>query len=143
MDGSGDIQRRVNGRSRASGFTLIELMVTVAVLALLVAIAYPSYQQQVMRGRRSSAKAAMMDIANQEQQYLLASRGYADTATLTATGYAIPADIANFYTWAVAAPAGAVPTYTITFTPIGPQTADGALTLDQAGNRQPLAKWDQ
>ena len=143
MDGSGDIQRRVNERRCTSGFTLIELMITVAVLALLVAIAYPSYQQQVMRGRRSSAKAAMMDIANQEQQYLLASRGYADTATLTATGYAIPADIANFYTWAVAAPAGAVPTYTITFTPIGPQTADGALTLDQAGNRQPLAKWDQ
>ena len=143
MDGSGDIQRRVNGRSRASGFTLIELMVTVAVLALLVAIAYPSYQQHVMRGRRSSAKAAMMDIANLEQQYLLASRGYADTATLAATGYAIPADTATFYTWAVAVPAGAVPTYTITFTPIGPQTADGALTLDQAGNRQPLAKWDQ
>jgi len=143
MDRSGDIQLRLNGRSRASGFTLIELMITVAVLALLVAIAYPSYQQQVMRGRRSSAKAAMMDIANREQQYLLATRGYANTAALQATGYAIPADTANFYTWAVAVPAGAVPTYTITFTPIGAQTADGALTLDQAGNRQPLAKWDQ
>jgi type IV pilus assembly protein PilE len=143
MDRSGDIQLRLSGRSRASGFTLIELMITVAVLTILVAIAYPSYQQQVMRGRRSSAKAAMMDIANREQQYLLATRGYADTATLQATGYTIPADITNFYTWAVAVPAGAVPTYTITFTAIGSQAGDGALTLDQAGNRLPLAKWDQ
>jgi len=143
MHCSGDIQLQPSGRSCASGFTLIELMITVAVLALLVSIAYPAYQQQVMRGRRSSAKAAMMDIANREQQYLLATRGYADTASLQATGYAVPADVTDFYTWAVAAPAAAVPTYTITFTPIGPQTADGALTLDQAGNRQPLAKWDQ
>ena len=143
MHGSGISRNAYAAASRTGGFTLIELMITVAVLALLVAIGYPSYQQQVMRGRRSSAKAAMMDIANREQQYLLAARGYANTATLQATGYAIPADIVNFYTWAVAVPAGAVPTYTITFTAIGPQTADGALTLDQAGNRQPLAKWDQ
>jgi type IV pilus assembly protein PilE len=130
-------------RRRTAGFTLIELMITVVVLAILAAIAYPSYEQQVRRGRRSSAKAAMMDISNREQQYLLATRTYATTAALTATGYAIPSDVATYYTWAVALGGGAVPTFTITFTPTGAQTPDGPLTLDQAGNRTPIAKWDQ
>jgi type IV pilus assembly protein PilE len=132
--------------SRARGFTLIELMITVAIVAILTALAYPSYQQYVRRGKRSSAKAAMMNIASLEQQYLLATRTYADTPTLTASGYAIPADVAVNYTWAVAVGNGAVPTYTITFTGTGPQAADnapGPLTLDQAGNRTPLQKWGQ
>jgi type IV pilus assembly protein PilE len=135
--------KRNRGVSLAAGFTLIELMITVVVLSLLAAIAYPSYQTQVMRGRRSSAKAAMMDISNREQQYLLATRTYATTAAMTATGYAIPADVATYYGWAVAVGAGPVPTFTITFTPIGAQAPDGPLTLDQAGNRTPIAKWDQ
>jgi type IV pilus assembly protein PilE len=132
--------------SRARGFTLIELMITVAVVAILTALAYPSYQQYVIRGKRSSAKAAMMDIASREQQYLLATRNYADAATLQASGYAIPADVAANYAWAVAVGNGAVPAYTITFTGIGNQAADnnpGPLTLDQAGTRTPLAKWQQ
>jgi type IV pilus assembly protein PilE len=118
-------------------------MIVVAIVALLGVIAYSSYTQQLLRGRRSGAKSAMMDIANREQQYLLATRAYANTAALQATGYAIPADVGQYYNWAVVVGAGAVPTYTITFTGTGPQTADGALTLDEAGNRQPLAKWQQ
>ena len=87
-----------------------------------------------------------MDIASREQQYLLATRTYATTAALTASGYAIPADVAANYTWAVAVGNGAVPTYTITLTGTGPQAADntpGPLTLDQAGTRSPLAKWEK
>jgi type IV pilus assembly protein PilE len=130
-------------RSRTAGFTLIELMVVVAIVAILAALAFPAYQQYVQRGRRSGAKAAMMDIANREQQYLLTARTYANTAALTGTGYAIPADVGAYYTWAIALTAGNVPGYTITFTPTGAQLPDGALTLDDAGNRTPLAKWQR
>lgn len=118
-------------------------MVTVAVVGILASIAWPAYQQQVMRGRRSSAKAAMMDLADREQQYLVANRGYADTAMLQAAGYGVPADVGQYYTWNVALGAGPTPTFTITFSPTGPQIPDGALTLDQAGNRTPLGKWQQ
>jgi len=132
-----------SARRRTEGFTLIELMITVAVIAILAAVAYPSYLQQIIRSRRSSAKATMMDIANREQQYLLANRVYADTAALQANGYAVPSDGSQYYTWAVDLGSGAVPTFTITFTPIGSQVSDGLLTLDQAGNRTPIAKWQR
>jgi type IV pilus assembly protein PilE len=121
-------------------------MITVAVVAILTVLAYPSYQQYVIRGKRSAAKAAMMNIATLEQQYLLATRSYANTAALQASGYAIPADVASNYTWAVAVGNGAVPTYTITFTGIGTQAADNTpapLALDQADTRTPPEKWQK
>ena len=127
----------------APGFTLIELMITLAIVAVLAAIAWPSYQQHVKRGRRASAKATMMDLASREQQYLLANRGYANTTALQAAGYTFPGDVSPYYTWAVDLGPGPTPTFTITLTAIGSQASDGALTLDQAGYRTPLAKWQQ
>jgi len=121
-------------------------MITVAIIAILATIAWPSYLQQVRKGRRSSAKATMMDIANREQQYLLTNRTYADTAALQATGYVVPTDVSSYYTWRADLGAGPLPTFTITFTGTGSQAADndqGPLTLDQAGNRSPMSKWQQ
>ena len=60
------------------GFTLIEMMVTIVILGVLVSIAVPSYQQYIIRGKRSAAQSAMLDIANREQQFFLANRAYAD-----------------------------------------------------------------
>jgi type IV pilus assembly protein PilE len=118
-------------------------MVAVSIVGILAAIAWPSYMQQVTRGRRSSAKATMMDLANREQQYLTANRVYADTATLQASGYTVPSDVSPYYTWGVNLGTGPTPAFTITFTPTGAQASDGALTLDQAGNRTPIAKWQR
>jgi len=118
-------------------------MITVTIIAVLAAVALPTYQNQVKRGRRSSAKATMMDIANREQQYLVANRVYANTAALQASGYTVPGDVGQYYTCAVNLGGGPTPTFTITFTPIAAQASDGMLTLDQAGNRTPIAKWQQ
>lgn len=127
---------------RSRGFTLIELMVVAAIIAILAAIAYPSYQQYVVRGKRSAAQAQMMDIANREQQYLLANRAYADTTALAASGFALPGEVSSNYSYSVSVNNSATPpTFTITFTAIGSQASDGNLTLDSVGTKEPAGKW--
>jgi type IV pilus assembly protein PilE len=68
-------------RTRASGFTLIELMIVVAVAAILVAIAVPTYQNQIRHSRRTDAKTALLDAAVREEKYLTLSNGYTTTAS--------------------------------------------------------------
>ena len=126
---------------RRNGFTLIELMITVAVVAILTAIAYPAYTQFIIRSKRSAAQAQMMDIATRQQHFLVANRGYADTAALTSSGYTLPAEVAANYTYKVDADNSAMPTYKITFTPSGSQASDGDLTLTSEGVKLPAKKW--
>lgn len=128
------------------GFTLIELMITVAVLTILVGIAVPNYRQFVVRGKRSAAQSVMMDIANREQQFLLANRAYASKAALEANGYALPAEVRENYTWNITLGAGPVPSFTITFTGIEALADDnspGPLTLDSSGAKAPIEKWQR
>lgn len=118
--------------NRQRGFTLIELMITVAIVAILASIALPSYQEYVKRGHRAAAQSEMMDIANRQQQFFLANRGYA--ASLGALSYTVPADVAARYDGATAADNNATPpSFTITFTPKGAQAGDGDLVLTSAG----------
>jgi type IV pilus assembly protein PilE len=60
-----------------NGFTLIELMVVVAVIALLAAVGFPSYRDHVARGQRSQGQQLLSDIAQRQEQYLLDRRQYA------------------------------------------------------------------
>lgn len=123
------------------GFTLIELMVVAAIVAILAAIAYPSYQQYVIRGKRSAAQAQMMDIANRQQQFLLANRAYASKSALEGGGYVLPSEVSANYGYDITVGSGTPPTFTITFTPSGAQASDGNLTLSSDGTRTPSAKW--
>jgi type IV pilus assembly protein PilE len=125
------------------GFTLTELLITVAVLSILIGIAVPSYRQYVVRGKRSAAQSVMMDIANREQQFLLANRRYANKPTLESNGFAVPAEISQSYTWNVTTDDDP-PSFVITFTGIGTQAVDNSpqpLTLSSAGDKAPAEKW--
>lgn len=128
-------------RTKFLGFTLIELMITVVVISILAAIAFPSYRQHVIRSKRTAAQSVMMDIANRQQQFFLANRAYADKATLEASGYALPADVSADYAWDVQPVAGPPPSFLITFTAVGGQASDGALSLDGEGDKTPAEKW--
>lgn len=61
---------------RLTGFTLIELMITVAIVAILAAIAYPSYQEQVRKGRRADAMAQLVTFAQAYERYYTSNNTY-------------------------------------------------------------------
>ena len=123
---------------RPRGFTLIELMIAVAVVGILAAIAYPSYTAHIRKGKRATAQAALMDVAAKQQAYLLDRRRYA--AALADIGFGAPAEIATAYTFAVVVDNAATPmTFVATATPINGQATGGelALTVNQAGAKTP------
>lgn len=133
--------QHITTRPTDRGFTLIELMVTVAIIAILAAVALPNYQQYVIRSKRAAAQAEMMDIANRQQQFLLANRNYASKTALEASGYSLPTEVSSSYTYAITVGTGTVPSFTITFTATGGQASDGSLTLNSEGVKTPAAKW--
>ena len=96
--------------AKSKGFTLIELMIVFGIVAILAAIAYPSYRQAVIKGNRRAAQSAMMEIVNHEHQYFIANRAYADQPALN---YALPPDVVQKYTYAIALDAGPPPGFTV------------------------------
>jgi len=130
---------KVLGTRKMRGFTLMELMIAVAVVGILAAVAFPSYQSQVMKTRRSDGKAALMAAAAKQEQYYLDNKTYANT--MTALGYA--ANPANsdegYYQIGIAAATAACPIatcFSLTATRQGSQGSDsicGNLTLNSSG----------
>jgi type IV pilus assembly protein PilE len=72
-------------RRGALGFTLIEVLVVVAIVGILVAIGYPSYMQYVTRTKRTTAKSVLLQVADRQEQFFGDNKAYA--ATLVQLGY--------------------------------------------------------
>ena len=104
--------------NNSKGFTLMELMVTVAIIAILAAIAYPSYSNYVRHSRRSEAIEALLSAQMRQEEYRLINRVYANTAQLGLTN-------GDYYDFASSAAVSAgVASYTLTATAKGSQAGD-------------------
>lgn len=130
-------------RSRRRGFTLIELMIAVAIVGILLRVALPVYWQSIQKAHRTDAKTALFDLAAREQQYYSTNNAY--TATTTLLGYATTPSVAvvnsgtTSYTLTVQVPDPAsnnAVSFLATATPSGKQaddTACGSYTLSSTG----------
>lgn len=135
---------RINGarahsaklRQPHAGFTLIELMIVVAVIGILTAIAYPAYTDSVRKARRTDAKNALLDLAGRQERFFSMNNTYTKTAANLKYA-AFPADVLTsgnvYYQLTVSAADGT--SYSATATPTGAQANDkcGTYTINQLG----------
>lgn len=130
----------------SKGFTLIELMIAVAIVGILAAIAYPSYQQYVLKTRRAAAQGCLQELAQWMERYYTSNMTYAN-ASLPQTS--CRNDLEDFYAFAFSGtPDGA--SYTLQAVAQGRQADDEAggtscspLTLNHQGSRSPAACWSR
>ena len=122
----------------ARGFSLIELVVTVAMIAIVAALAYPSYRDYVRRGLRSQGQQFLMDIAQRQEQFFLDQRAYSNALGVGGLGMTMPTEIANAYQAPIfTLTAGPPPTFRINLAPVasGPLSTDGTLIIDNLQQR--------
>ncbi|QYJ94861.1 type IV pilin protein [Shewanella spartinae] len=122
---------------KLKGFTLIEVMITVAIVGILAAIAYPSYIDYVTKSGRAEGVAAVMEVANLQEQYYLDNRTYA--SDLTKLGMNASPFVTEHEHYKVTSTGGA--TFRVTATAIGSQasrdTACATITMTDAGVKGP------
>jgi type IV pilus assembly protein PilE len=127
-------------RRAPRGFTLIELMIVVAIIGILAAVAYPAYNSSVRKSRRADAKTALVDLAQREERFMSTANTYSNKPADLGypTGTAFPMSVLtgskSYYTIDFSV-APTTSKFAATATPVGDQLQDkcGSYTIDQSG----------
>ncbi|OOG40629.1 type IV pilin protein [Rhodanobacter sp. C05] len=135
-----------NPVSGQRGFTMIELMIVVVIIAVLAAIAIPAYGRYAYRARRPDGQQLLLQIANAQERYYATNNQYGSLSGTPGLGYANPAiSEKGYYSAQIqveADPAGnSSAVFVATATPIGAQARDAcsALSISNAGVKLPAA----
>ena len=123
---------------KQTGFTLVEIIVVVAIVGILAAVAIPSYQNSVTKGRRVDAMSALQGLAQAMERHYMTTGAYTGAADAddapTIFSATSPLDSSNVY-YNLTISAAATNTYTLQATPVNAQAGDGNITLTQTGAR--------
>jgi len=130
--------------NKQSGFSLIELVIAVAIIGILAAVAIPAYNDQTTTARRTDGQAFMLDIQAKLERHFFDNNGYPETLA-GMTGYgAAEESPEGYYTVSLTGTdctAGLCLGYTLLGTAQGGQLDDGNLTLLSNGTKSPADKW--
>ena len=127
-----------NKQRERRGFTLIEIMIVVAIIAIMASIAVPSYLESVRRSNRAEVVATLLEASNWLQRGFTINNTYvgATTATLQAAGFgASPKSGTAKYNLSLTAASTTATGYSLVATPVGTADKCGTFTLDETGKR--------
>jgi len=137
------------------GFSLVELVVVVAIIGILTAIAAPAYNQYMIRANKSAAKAVLMEVFSREEQYMMNSGSY---GTLAQLNYTVPTEVSTYFditlttgtnSGSTVAALQGMPIFTISASGKAGTLQEGqpaagastAFSINQFGLKLPVAEW--
>jgi type IV pilus assembly protein PilE len=135
-----------SARARAPGFSLLELLIAMSIMATLTAVALPGLRHFVLRAHRFEAREALLSLAAAQERHYLEHHAYADAAALARAppqGLGIAATTANGRYSIAIEPGADAGDFVATATATGSQAADSecaSLSVDSAGQRRALSR---
>lgn len=128
--------------STMNAFTFIEVLITIAIFAILASLAYPSYQDSIRKARRLEAHAGLIQMQLEQESFRMLNVSYA--AAFGAASNDVSQPLSDYYTFSMSDISASSYTLKASANSGKSQASDNhctAITLDQAGTKSPMGCW--